>query len=40
MRSFLLVVAAGAMLVLIAVGLDVVRSTRANAHEALFATQR
>jgi len=40
MRSFLLIVAAGLMMLLIAVGSNMARSARANAHTAVIATQR
>ena len=40
MRSFLLIVAAGLMMLLIAVGSNMARSARANAHTAVVATQR
>jgi hypothetical protein len=40
MRSFLLVVAAGLMLMLIALGSNMVRGARANAHVSVVATQR
>ena len=40
MRSFLLMVAAGLMMLLIAVGSHMARSARANAHTAVVATQR
>ena len=40
MRSFLLIVAAGLMMLLIAVGSNMARSARANAHTSVIATQR
>jgi len=40
MRSLLLIVAAGLMVLVIAVGSNIARGARANAHTALVATQR
>jgi hypothetical protein len=40
MRSFLLIVSAGIMVALIAIGSNVARSARTNAHAAVITTQR